>query len=281
MKDKRKLLSRLLLIIGFTLCGIPLAMGAWSAFHQTAQIATFDAGQKRADPDQKAMDLAEAQEYNSLLYQADGALIGEADSEFYSDKHYNSLLNDDGTGLMGSIEIPKISVNLPIYHGTDEAVLSKGVGHLKGTSLPVGGENTRSILTAHRGLPNSKLFTRLDEMEKGDLIFLNTVAGKMAYEVSEIETIKPEETDAIKICDGEDLITLVTCTPYGINTHRLLVTAKRVNYQETDMAPKLESAPPSWRELIFSSLPFIFVIIGLVYVLKDLFAKRKELFHEH
>ena len=142
-------------------------------------------------------------------------------------EHYETLLNVSQTGIMGTLSIPKINVELPIYHETEEEVLAAGAGHMEGTALPVGGENTRCVLTGHRGLPSSKLFTRLDEM-KEDLFFLDVCEKTFAYEVSEIEVIEPEDIQAIEPKRGEDLVSLVTCTPYGLNTHRLVVTGRRV-----------------------------------------------------
>ena len=135
-----------------------------------------------------------------------------ADKEKLSE-HLWKLLNPTGTGIMGSLDIPKIGAELPIYHGTDEEVLSKGIGHLPGSSLPVGGKSTHSVLTGHRGLPQSKLLTRLDEMEKGDYFFLHVQGETMAYKVSEIQVVKPEEIEVLEIQEGEDLCSVITCTP--------------------------------------------------------------------
>ncbi|WEV67382.1 class C sortase [Bifidobacterium sp. ESL0769] len=139
---------------------------------------------------------------------------------------YERLLNVED-GIMGSITIPKISVNLPIYHGTSQNVLAKGVGHLRGTSLPVGGASTNVVLSGHRGLPSALLFTRLDRMHKGDVFFLNVLKQKMAYRVVGIHVINPSDTHLYRVVPGRDLVTLMTCTPYGINTSRLILTAER------------------------------------------------------
>lgn len=145
---------------------------------------------------------------------------------------YKAMLNMDGTGIMGIIEIPKIHVELPIYHGTKEASLQKGAGHLEGSSLPVGGEDTHTCLSAHRGLPNKRMFTRLDEMETGDLFLIRVLGDTLAYRVIEVRTVKPTEVEALGIRTGKDLATLITCTPYGINSHRLYVTGERTSYTE-------------------------------------------------
>lgn len=271
----KRIFSKALIIIGLICCALPLGCSIYDGFTQRSVLSSFDSEVEELDHKDVEKALADAKEYNSLLWQSKGAIVGDVDANFYSDEHYNSLLNLTGTGVMGSIQIPKINVNLPIYHGTEDEILSKGVGHFKGSSLPVGGENTRSILTAHRGLPNSKLFTRLDEMEEGDLIFLDVADEKLAYQVEDIEIIDPDEMDKLDMQAEKDLITLVTCTPYGINTHRLLVTAKRVPYQER-MEDTVKAGMPSWREILFAALPFIFILIVLYRPAKDYILRKRK-----
>ena len=164
---------------------------------------------------------------------------------------------------MGSIEIPKINVDIPIYHGTSEEVLASGVGLFQDSSLPVGGNNTRCILTGHRGLPNSKLFTRLDELEKEDLFFISTCGETLAYRITEIEVVEPEEAELLDILPEKDLCTLITCTPYGINTQRLVITGERVPYEKGEY-DSIERKLPSFREAFFMVLPFIFMMAGLI-----------------
>lgn len=166
---------------------------------------------------------SEAEGYNQRLMLSGG---GMNEKEAGSD--YESMLNPDGSGVMGYLEIPKISVSLPILHGTGDEVLARGIGHLQGSSLPVGGKGTHAVLTGHRGLPSARLFTDLDQMEEKDRFRILTLGEELDYEVSEIRTVLPENTRDLKILPEEDLVTLVTCTPYGVNTHRLLVTGKRI-----------------------------------------------------
>lgn len=166
---------------------------------------------------------SEAEGYNQRLMMSGG---GMNEKEAGSD--YESMLNPDGSGVMGYLEIPKISVSLPILHGTGDEVLARGIGHLQGSSLPVGGKGTHAVLTGHRGLPSARLFTDLDQMEETDRFRILTLGEELDYEVSEIRTVLPENTRDLKILPEEDLVTLVTCTPYGVNTHRLLVTGKRI-----------------------------------------------------
>ena len=148
-------------------------------------------------------------------------------------ENYENQLDITGNGIMGYVEIPKIQVNLPIYHGTDAEVLDRGVGHLLGSSLPVGGENTHTIISGHSGMASQKMFTDLEHLTQGDVFYLNVLNETLAYRVTEINTVLPYETDLLGIVSGEDLCTLVTCTPYGINTHRLLVRGSRIPYEET------------------------------------------------
>lgn len=157
---------------------------------------------------------------------SDAVLAERADKA----NRYESLLNINHSGIMGVINIPKIKVSLPVYHTTEESVLQVGIGHYEGSSLPIGGEGTHSVLSGHRGLPSAKLLTDLDQIEPGDRFYLTVLREVMAYEVEEIEVVMPEEVEGLSIRPGEDLVTLVTCTPYGINSHRLLVTGHRVPY---------------------------------------------------
>lgn len=165
---------------------------------------------------------------------------------------YDDLLNLHGSGLMGYVEIPKIDVNLPIYHRTSEEVLQKGIGHLVGSSLPIGGEGFHSVLTGHSGLAGKRLFSDLEQLVPGDAFFLHILGETLAYEVTEINTVLPYETELLLAVPGEDLCTLVTCTPYGVNTHRLLVRGLRVPYEkaaeETEKEASKEPARSTWKE---------------------------------
>ena len=175
-------------------------------------------------------------------YSQEGLLAASAD--------YDSQLNIAGNGIMGYVEIPKIQVNLPIYHGRDAEVLDRGVGHLLGSSLPVGGGNTHTILSGHSGMASQKMFTDLEQLVPGDVFYLNVLNETLAYQVTEINTVLPYETDLLGIVPGEDLCTLVTCTPYGINTHRLLVRGSRIPYEEAavlyEEAASTEPAASTW-----------------------------------
>lgn len=173
----------------------------------------------------------QAQTYNDALV-GNTVVSDPFEENLNHDEQYNTLLNMDGSGLMGYLRIPKINEELPIYHGTKEQVLQKGIGHFMGSSLPIGGESSHCVLTGHRGLPSARLFTDLDELQIGDVFYLKILHQTMAYEVDQVLTVVPSETKELQIVDGQDYVTLVTCTPYAVNTHRLLVRGKRIPYEE-------------------------------------------------
>ena len=184
-------------------------------------------------------------------------------------ENYGSLLNLAGDGIMGYVEIPTIGVTLPIYHGTNNSTLERGVGHLLGSSLPVGGESTHSVLTAHSGMASQKMFSDLDRLKKGDIFFLDVLGEKLAYQVDQIKTVLPYDTTFLQTEIGNDLCTLVTCTPFGVNTHRLLVRGTRIEYEEAEVIveEKLETEEPvksTWEQ---QYLQGILIGIGSVVIL--------------
>ena len=266
-KKRKKIIPVIIFFIGFSLCLYPLVSNLIERQHQRNAVATYNNSVKDADDHKIEEELQKANEYNLALFQSGGTLIGEA-NEILSEESYNSLLNMTDTGIMANLEIPKINVSLPIYHGTSDEVLAAGVGHLSYSSFPIGGENTRAILTGHRGLPNSKLFTRLDELEEGDLFFINVFEKTLAYKVIELEVIEPDEIDKLSIQPGKDLVTLLTCTPYGINTHRLIVTGERVAYEES-VKESIKGEMMSFREIVFICIPFVFLIVAIILIIKN------------
>lgn len=214
----------LLLLAGVSLLLYPTVSDYWNSMHQTRAIASYAENVSQLDAAQYDELWQAAQTYNE-------ALSGQENVFALTDEQkaaYESLLDVSDTGVMGYIEIPEISCSLPIYHGTDDAVLQIAVGHIEWSSLPVGGAGTHCVLSGHRGLPSAKLFTNLDKLVVGDTFFLRVLDEVLTYEVDQILIVEPEQTDALMIVPGEDLCTLVTCTPYGINTHRLLVRGHRV-----------------------------------------------------
>ena len=269
-KSKKKRIRAILYIAGLLLCAYPLVASVMDQNYQQSVIQTYQGEMNQTSDAEVQEAKKEAERYNEMLWQANGIIVGNMEQGILGEESYQEQLNLSGTGMMGTISIPKINVNLPIYHGVEEEVLVNGVGHLPESSLPVGGENTHCILTGHRGLPNSKLFTRLDEMETGDLFFLTVCGEKLAYQVSEIDIIHPEDVEGLGIQAEKDLVSLITCTPYGLNTKRLVVTGERIPYtekQEQEIVP----GSMSFRELVFTALPFLYLAIGIGSVI----AKKK------
>ena len=229
-KNKNRITTVLLALVflaGLSLLLYPTVSDYWNSFHASRAVAAY--AQEVADLNGEEYDrlLAAARDYNARVAQRSNtfALTEEEAAE------YQSLLNMDGTGIMGYIEIPNIKLSLPIYHGTEESVLQIAVGHLDWSALPVGGEGTHCVLSGHRGLPSAKLFTNLDQLAEGDLFVIRTLDEVLTYEVDRILIVLPSELQALAAEEGKDLCTLVTCTPYGVNSHRMLVRGHRVDNQ--------------------------------------------------
>ena len=227
----KKHLSTLLLVavflLGVCILLYPTASDYWNSLHQTRAIGAYEdalAGMTRRDYDAA---FQQAEDYNRALAALD-APMSEYQSLSDAGMDYEEILNINGVGIMGYIDIDAIGVELPIYHGTSPDVLNVAVGHLEGSSLPIGGEGSHCVLSAHRGLPSARLFTDLDQLQEGDTFTITVLDRLLTYEIDQILIVEPEQVDALAITPGEDYCTLVTCTPYGINTHRLLVRGKRV-----------------------------------------------------
>ena len=212
------------LLAGVSLLLYPSLSDYWNSMHQTRAIASYAETVSQLDTAQYDEMWKAAQDYNRSLAQRETAFALTDEQK----AAYESLLDVSGLGVMGYIEIPEIDCSLPIYHGTEESVLQVAVGHLEWSNLPVGGEGTHCVLSGHRGLPSAKLFTNLDKLAVGDTFLLRVLDEVLTYEVDQILIVEPEQVDALGIVPGEDYCTLVTCTPYGINTHRLLVRGHRV-----------------------------------------------------
>ena len=224
----KKRLPTIILILVF-LTGLSLLLyptvSDWSnSFHQSRAIAEYARDIENLDNAAYEKLLSDARAYNKKLA-GTGGRFTLSEEEI---REYNSLLDISGTGIMGYIEIPEIKVSLPVYHGTSESVLSIAVGHIEGSSLPVGGEGTHCVLSGHRGLPSAKLFSNLDKLSEGDIFLIQTLEETLTYEVDQIRIVEPQEISGLAIEEGKDYCTLVTCTPYGINTHRLLVRGHRI-----------------------------------------------------
>nr|WP_238548393.1 class C sortase [Bifidobacterium biavatii] len=233
----------LLLIAAIAVAGYPLALQYRNAVELQRTSDAIAARVAGWSPQKVSDELASAREYNKRLAASGQPVLGEAidpfstqgggsqakgeDTTSAKDKDYQAQL-DTGGGIMGTVRVPKVSIDLPIYHGTSQEALASGAGHLYGTSLPVGGKSTHSVITGHRGLVEALMFTRLDEMQKGDFFYIEVMGETLAYEVDRISVIKPDDTRLLRIVNGQDRVTLMTCTPYGVNTHRLLVSGHRV-----------------------------------------------------
>ena len=231
----RKFLSILFIIAGLALASYPWISNFINERAADGEISVYSAEINNMDAAKKQEYLETARKYNAELLNSRIALVDPFDlslQDIYTDTPYMNILNYDSQGIMGFLEVPCIDVKLPIYHGTAASVLEKGVGHLEGSSFPVGGASTHSVLTGHTGLNKAKLFTDLTAVKEGDLFFINILDEKLAYRVDQISVVLPEDTTKLQIIKGEDHVTLVTCTPYGINDHRLLVRGTRTEYSD-------------------------------------------------
>lgn len=262
-KRTRTILIILIFLAGLSLLLYPFVANEWNTYRQKQLISSYETAVSRKEAageiDYEA-EMEKAQAYNEALLPSilpDSFAIAEAADE--PDAEYMSALNIAGDGVMGTVEIPKIGITLPIFHTTEEEILEKAAGHLEGSSLPVGGESTHAVITAHRGLPSAALFTDLDRLEEGDHFLLHVLDETLCYEVDQILTVEPDDTGALEVEEEEDLVTLVTCTPYGVNTHRLMVRGHRVPYVEEEVAA--ENVPLSRISLHTSYL--LWVVAGL------------------
>ena len=258
-----RILVAVVFLAGLSLLLYPFVANKWNTYRQERLISSYEeaVSEKTASGTiNYDGEWLKAQQYNDELMPMilpDSFAIAEADEG--EDEEYMAALNLAGDGIMGTVDIPKIGIKLPIYHTTDEEVLEKAAGHLEGSSLPIGGESTHAVISAHRGLPSASLFTDLDLLETGDHFLIHVLDETLCYEVDQILTVEPDETDALQVEEGEDLVTLLTCTPYGVNTQRLLVRGHRVPYEETVVAE--EEAPLAAVSLHTNYL--LWVIVGL------------------
>ncbi len=263
MKNRKTTIILLItFFIGLSVLLYPSVSSYWNSKTQSEAIVDYESMLAQYKPEDYTAIFEAANNYNQKLWELKDPLVN------YSQlSDYNNILNISGTGMMGYITIPKISQELPVYHGTSDSVLSVAVGHLEGTSLPVGGKSTHSVVSAHRGLPTAILFTHLDRMEVGDIFSFTILDRTITYEVDEIRIVEPNDTGLIQIAEGKDYCTLLTCTPYGINTQRLLVRGHQVDASQTK---NLYIANEAYRiePLIVMpvvALPIIFVL--LIYVM--------------
>lgn len=273
---KRKHISTIFIIliflVGLGFISYPTVSNLWNQAHQSRAIATYSKQVEKLDDSENKKMLKAARKYNkSLLKKSDHWKLSKKDK-----KKYESLLDVSGTGIMGYIEVSKIDCSLPIYHGTDEGALQIAIGHLEGSSLPVGGKSTHCVLSGHRGLPSARLFTDLDQMEEGDIFILNILGRKLAYEVDQIRVVLPEEMSDLEIEEGKDLCTLVTCTPYGINTHRLLVRGHRTEYVEKKVEEEQKEVQTKKTDIRLMIAGGAGVLILLIIIIVIVIKRRRK-----
>ena len=285
---KKNAITILLVLVMLTGAGVmayPTFADWWNSFHQSRAVASYVETVEKMDTADYDRVLAEAEAYNRHLCET-GILWNMTEEEA---TEYNRQLKVEGTDIMGYIDIDRVKIHLPIYHGTDEAVLQVAVGHIAGTSLPIGGEGTHCVVSGHRGLPSAKLFTDIDKLVEGDVFTLTVLNHVATYQVDQIVTVLPTELEALAIEPGKDYCTLVTCTPYGINTHRLLIRGHRIpNIEKTEEKPVLpvigepekDSRIPKWiaETPIFILAPAgtvaLIVVIFLIRFLRKLFGRK-------
>ena len=286
-KQKRKeskvnpalfLTSLLIFAAGVGIFVYPAVSNRLAERRQAEAIERYEADVTVLEPEEIEEQKARAREYNQNLAEDelhDPFLQGD---QYVISSGYNDVLNYNEDGIMAYVEIPCIDVNLPIYHGTSEEVLQKGAGHLAASSLPIGGEGTHSVISAHRGLPSAKLFTDLDEMEIGDVFCIHVLDETLAYQVDQIETVEPDELNSLQVVKGRDLVTLLTCTPYAVNTHRLLVRGTRIPYEEAReiQEEQEQNALPLWLREYFTSIVVGIFFLALLITAVLLWRKRSR-----
>ena len=283
MKKKAgNLVIGIIFLAGLSLLLYPFVANQWNNYRQKQLISGYEqvvSDKEAAEGIDYDAERKKAEDYNEALLPCvlpDSFALAESSGV---DPVYMNTLNIAGDEMMGSVEIPKINIKIPIYHTTEEDVLNKGAGHLEGSSLPVGGANTHAVISAHRGLPSASLFTDLDQMKVGDHFLLHVLDETLCYEVDKISVVKPEDTSVLAVEDGQDLVTLLTCTPYGVNTERLLVRGHRVPYVEEEV--KEEKTVLSGSSLHTNYLLWVFVGLSVtalfvfVLYLKETKLKRR------
>lgn len=262
-KKTNKIFIVIIFLFGLSLLLYPFIANQWNGYRQKRLISGYDkavADQEASEGIDYEAEWERAKAYNEALLPSilpDSFAVAEASGE---DEEYMSCLNITGNGMMGKVEIPKINITLPIFHTTEEEVLQNAAGHLEGSSLPIGGENSHAVISAHRGLPSAALFTDLDKLEEGDHFLLHILDDTLCYQVDKISVVEPEDTAVLAVEDGEDLVTLLTCTPYGVNSHRLLVRGHRVPYE----LEEIKDEKLSLANMSLHTNYLLWVIVGLL-----------------
>lgn len=283
MNGKRKrrffdILRIIGLLVAFSVLLYPTISNYLYEKNSSRVISLYDEEIVRRDQAQIDEIMEAAREYNRELLKNLELVDPFSTEKQEVDQRYENTLRLNDAGMMGHIKIPKINVELPIYHGTEEKVLQTGIGHFQGTSFPVGGESTHAVLTGHRGLPSKMLFTDLDKMELGDVFYINALGKTMAYEVDQILTVLPEDTKELSIISGKDYATLVTCTPYAVNTHRLLVRGHAIPYEESDklIVEEKQETGLSFQTKMLVYAMIVIIIFIVCYIVYILVSKRNS-----
>ena len=260
------ILFGLLFLIGFGILVYPTVADQWNTYRQSRLISSYENTIEEMEPEDFTAEWEKARTFNGTLTQNSiyGDVFGGEDQKL-EETEYWQVLNVGGDGVMGYLSIPKINIKLSIYHGTSDQVLQTGVGHLNGTKLPIGGESTHSVLAAHRGLPSARLFTDIDQLEKGDKFYIHVLDETLAYQVDQIlDMVDKDDTEtlekALQIEEGKDQVTLFTCTPYGVNSHRLLVRGTRVPYEGEE---EVSSTPVDTMLQAVQNYYMLYLILGL------------------
>lgn len=271
MKKHLSTISLILVFItGLSLLLYPTVSDYWNSLHQSRAIATYTENVAQIDDEAYKQIWEDAINYNAALLEDEERFIF-SEEEY---EEYKTLINVSESGTMGYIEIPVIDCSLPIYHGTDEVILQIGVGHIAGSSLPVGGESTHCVLSGHRGLPSAKLFTDLDKLKEGDSFVLRILDETLTYEIDKIWIVEPTEIDNLEIEEGKDYCTLVTCTPYGVNSHRLLVRGYRTENQISESMVRIAADALQIEPVIVAPILAIPLLLGLLIWLLIKYRKR-------
>lgn len=277
MRNKNRITTVLLALVfltGLSLLLYPTVSDYWNSFHASRAVAAY--AQEVADLNGAEYDrlLEAARDYNAGIAERSNTFVLTEEEQ----AEYQSLLNMDGTGVMGYIEVPNIKLSLPVYHGTEDSVLQIAVGHLDWSALPVGGEGTHCVLSGHRGLPSAKLFTNLDQLREGDTFTLRVLDEVLCYEVDQIRIVEPQDTAALLPEPGQDLCTLVTCTPYGVNTHRLLVRGHRIETPDSADAIRVTSDAMQIEPILVApavGVPLVLLAVAIL-LLSDRRRRRKN-----
>ena len=277
-----------LFFIGFGILAYPVVSNEWNQYRQNQLIASYENSMSELEEADYSEYRAAAEEFNSTITSNNiySDVFGEDDEESFLESDYYNVLNINGDGIMGYLSIPKINVKLSIYHGTSESVLQTGLGHLNGTSLPIGGSSNHAVIAGHRGLPNCELFTNIDQLEIGDMFYIHILGETLAYEVDQIlPMVEADDMDtlseALAIEEGKDYVTLFTCTPYGVNTHRLLVRGTRVEYLGEDEVATgaeavIETARDYYMIIFICALILVLILIYIISRISKNKAKKVE-----